>query len=436
MNKLRGKNVVVVSAAVAMALGMASSVAFATTTQKNPPAAFGMRGPRSFGGDRNLVAALGSALGVNVATLQADFKAGKTVSEIATEQGVSSSTLISKMESSLESQLTSRVDHEVSDFVNGTKPPMMHGNRSWGGGMGPGNIMTALASDLKLTTSTLQSDLKSGKTIAEIAAAQGVSTSSLISELESTLQSQLAQAQASGKISSAVESKMASRIDTQVTDFVNGTMPPMMHGGKPWGPGMGEHNNMMTALASDLKLTTSTLQSDLKSGKTIAEIASAQGVSTSSLISELESTLQSQLAQAQASGKISSAVESKMASRIDTQVNDFVNGTKPPIMHGATPWGLGMGEHNNIMTALASDLKLTTSTLQSDLKSGKTIAEIASAQGVSTSSLISELESTLQSQLVKSVQNEVMKFVASTVPPHMGWTKGANTSQTNSLNSN
>ncbi len=332
MNKFRGKNVVVVSAAVAMALGMASSVAFATTTQKNPPAPFGMRGPRSFGGDRNLVAALGSALGVDVATLQADFKAGKTVSEIATEQGVSSSTLISKMESSLESQLTSRVDHEVSDFVNGTKPPMMHGNRAWG-------------------------------------------------------------------------------------------------------RGMGQHNNIMTALASDLKLTTSTLQSDLKFGKTIAELASAQGVSTSSLISELESTLQSQLAQAQASGKISSAVESKMAARIDTQVTDFVNGTKPPMMHDNRSWGPRMGQHNNMMTALASDLKLTTSTLQSDLKSGKTIAEIASAQGISTSSLISELESTLQSQLVKNVQNEVVKFVASTVPPHIGWTKSVSTSQTNSLNS-
>ena len=43
-----------------------------------------------------------------------------------------------------------------------------------------GNLMTTLAKDLNISTSTLQSDLKAGKSIASIAQAQGVSTATLI----------------------------------------------------------------------------------------------------------------------------------------------------------------------------------------------------------------------------------------------------------------
>ena len=51
--------------------------------------------------------------------------------------------------------------------------------------------------------------------------------------------------------------------------------------------------------------------------------------------------------------------------------------------HGRGPGGMG-----NLMTTVAKDLNISTSTLQSDLKAGKSIASIAQAQGVSTATLI------------------------------------------------
>ncbi len=100
-----------------------------------------------------------------------------------------------------------------------------HGSGAWGGPRTMGNYMTTLAKDLNLSTTTLQSDLKAGKTIASIAQAQGVSTSTLISDLESSVKTNLDQAVSSGKMTSTQEQQMLTRVNQQITNIVNGTIP-------------------------------------------------------------------------------------------------------------------------------------------------------------------------------------------------------------------
>ncbi len=206
------------------------------------------------------------------------------------------------------------------------------------GGM-MGGQLAIVAKALNISASTLQSDLKAGKSIASIAQAQGVATSTLISDLEASVQTSLASKVTSGKITSAQEQKMLTRIDQQITNFINGTMPKWngskggtdigrMHGG------MGRmHGGMMggqlATVAKALNISASTLQSDLKAGKSIASIAQAQGVATSTLISDLEASLQTKLAGMVTNGKITSAQEQKMLTRMDKQITNFVNGTTP-----------------------------------------------------------------------------------------------------------
>ena len=64
----------------------------------------------------------------------------------------------------------------------------------------------------------------------------------------------------------------------------------------------------MTTLAKDLNISTSTLQSDLKSGKSIASTAQAQGVSTAATAN---------LAQAVSSNKLISTQEQQMVANLD-----------------------------------------------------------------------------------------------------------------------
>jgi len=92
-----------------------------------------------------------------------------------------------------------------------------------GGGMGA--QLATLAKVLNISTATLQSDLMAGQSIASIAKAQGVSTATLISDLEAALQTNLTSMVTSGKITSSQEKQMLTRMDKQITNFVNGTLP-------------------------------------------------------------------------------------------------------------------------------------------------------------------------------------------------------------------
>ncbi len=206
------------------------------------------------------------------------------------------------------------------------------------GGMGRmhggmmGGQLAAVAKTLNISVSTLQSDLKAGKSIASIAQAQGVATATLISDLEASVQTKLASKVTSGKITSAQEQKMLTRIDQQITNFVNGTMPKWNGSKGDMGKGR-MHGGMMggqlAAIAKALNISASTLQSDLKAGKSIASIAQAQGVATATLISDLEASVQTKLAGMVTNGKITSAQEQKMLTRMDKQITNFVNGTMP-----------------------------------------------------------------------------------------------------------
>ncbi len=226
----------------------------------------------------------------------------------------------------------------VTAYAATTTPSSSTSSHAWSAtsgfhhGRGPGgmgNLMTTLAKDLNISTSTLQSDLKSGKTIASIAQAQGVSTSTLITDLETTATANLAQAVSSNKLTSTQEQQMVANIDQRITDFVNGTMPQGIGHGPGGFGGPGGMGNLMTTVAKDLNISTSTLQSDLKSGKSIASIAQAQGVSTATLITDLETAATANLAQAVSSNKLTSTQEQQMAANIDQRITDFVNGTMP-----------------------------------------------------------------------------------------------------------
>ena len=120
-----------------------------------------------------------------------------------------------------------------------------------------GNNMATLAKDLNLSTTTLQSDLKAGKSIASIAQAQGVSTSTLISDLEASAKTNLDQTVSSGKLTSTQEQQMLTRINQQINNFVNGTMPMMPGRGFGHGPRHGNWGTSSTKVNNPVNSSTS-----------------------------------------------------------------------------------------------------------------------------------------------------------------------------------
>ncbi|KRW92490.1 hypothetical protein SD51_03110 [Alicyclobacillus tengchongensis] len=196
-------------------------------------------------------------------------------------------------------------------------------------------LLATAAKDLNISTATLKNDLRSGKTLADIASAQGVSTSTLTSDLNASVQTQLKTEVTDGKISSAQETMLTSHLDTWISDWVNGKLPnhPARFHRVGWGARFALEGSLISTAAQDLNLSTSALESDLKAGKTLADVASAQDIAVSTLISDLESTIQSDLNAAVSQGKLTSSQETNIQSHLDSWITNWVNGTFPQGAH-------------------------------------------------------------------------------------------------------
>jgi hypothetical protein len=101
------------------------------------------------------------------------------------------------------------------------------------GMFGPPAILSSAASYLGLNDKQLVHQLRSGKTLAQIASAQGKSKAGLESALTAGIRSQLEKAVKAGRLPQTLEQRLLRAFSAHVKDIVNGTRLGLM--GHPWG---------------------------------------------------------------------------------------------------------------------------------------------------------------------------------------------------------
>ena len=97
----------------------------------------------------------------------------------------------------------------------------------------------------------------------------------------------------------------------------------------PGGPGGAGGVNVMSAAATYLGMTTDQLRTELKSGKTLAQLATAAGKTVAGLKQAIASAAKTQLDKAVAAGTITSAQEQTILDNLNANLDAIVNGTKP-----------------------------------------------------------------------------------------------------------
>jgi hypothetical protein len=156
----------------------------------------------------------------------------------------------------------------------------------------------------------------------------------------------------------------------------------------------------LDAAATYLGLTGSQIASDLRSGQTLADLATAQGKTADGLVAALVAAEKSTLDGLVSSGKLSADQETQIESNLEQQITSLVNGTHTGPGGGGMGFGHGRGGFGAPggafgfganLDAAATYLGLTTAEIQSDLQSGKTLADIATAQGKTADGLVSTL---------------------------------------------
>jgi hypothetical protein len=169
-------------------------------------------------------------LGVTPAALQDAFKAAL---KDQVEAAVKAGTLTRAQADAIEARI-------AAGQGPGIGRPIGPRGGMHGGILGPS--ISAAAKYLGLTEAQIRTQLQSGKTLADIATAQGKTAAGLVDALVAAETAQLDKAVQSGHLTAAQEQQILPQLKQRVTDAVNGKFfGPGLRGGP--GPGMGGAHN-------------------------------------------------------------------------------------------------------------------------------------------------------------------------------------------------
>jgi hypothetical protein len=158
---------------------------------------------------------------------------------------------------------------------------------------------------------------------------------------------------------------------------------------------------VIQAVTSYLGLTAQQLGADLKSGQTLAQIATAQHKTVSGLEQTITTAVKARLDQAVTAGKLTSAQEQALLNRLQSRLDTLVN-TPHPLRTalGARAHGLGA---RGIVAAVAGYLGVTAQQLKTELMGGKTLAQVATEHGKTVAGLEQTITSAVKARLDKAV---------------------------------
>ena len=200
------------------------------------------------------------------------------------------------------------------------------------------------ATALGMTEADLVTELQAGKSIADVATAKGVAISTVTDALYADLKAHIDAHVAAGDITQDQADVRLAAAKAGIAEMVtkpglpaHGKGGPGGRGGRGDHGGRGEHGAPRFAtegLAKVLGLSLTDLNTQLQSGKTLAQIAEAQKVDIQMVKNQLLADYTAKEQAEVATGEHTQAeVDAKIA-EFTTRLDDMVNGVRPPMGPG------------------------------------------------------------------------------------------------------
>lgn len=159
---------------------------------------------------------------------------------------------------------------------------------------------------------------------------------------------------------------------------------------------------IVTEAASVLGMDANALRQQLQSGKSIVDVAKEKGVSEADLTAKMLQLRVAHIDEAVKKGKIDAAKAEQMKQRMSSHLSYMLNEKGLPEKH-AMHKGHGMKPNPE---QLATVLGISKDELKAQLQSGKSLAEIAAAKGMSRDQLIAKLKEQMTPQLERWVDRK------------------------------
>lgn len=205
--------------------------------------------------------------------------------------------------------------------------------------MGAGAALAVVGAGGAMAAGQLSPSTESKAVVEDAAEQLGVAPAELSDALKQALANRLDEAVQAGTLTEAQAEAMKQRLESN--DF------PLFGGpalGQRGGPGhhMGHHGMGLDAAASFLGVTEAELRSELQSGKTLAEVAKAEGKTVDGLVDALVTAATKRLDQAVADGRLTKAQRDEIVASLEERTTAMVNGERPAFREQRGP-GSGMG---------------------------------------------------------------------------------------------
>ena len=159
--------------------------------------------------------------------------------------------------------------------------------------------------------------------VSDAAKQLGVQPSALSAALKQALMNRVDAAVAAGRLTKAEGTALKARIQA-------GNVPLFgFRGGEGFEHHGFRHEDDLSTASSYLGLTAAELQTQLESGKTLAQVAKSQNKSVDGLVSALVAAKTKELDAAVKAGRLTKAEEQTLLSNIKEHVTAMVNGVRP-----------------------------------------------------------------------------------------------------------
>lgn len=183
-----------------------------------------------------------------------------------------------------------------------------------------GSVVATAVAYLGVDRTTIAADLKAGQSLAQIATAHGKTADGLVAALLAPAKLKLDAAVAAGRLTSAQETAFLARLQTAVTAIVNHASRPHV------APVRVTTASILGPVLTYLGLDFRGVVAQLRSGKTLAQIAVAQGKTASGLVDAVVASVKAQLDARVTAGKLTAAQETSFLATLQTNVAKLVNG--------------------------------------------------------------------------------------------------------------
>lgn len=188
----------------------------------------------------------------------------------------------------------------------------------WGGvGIGRGSAKLAtIAQALNMTEAELRAELQAGKSVADVASAKGVALQTVVDAVIAEQTTALNEAVAAGRITQAQADAILANLkiilpaQLQVRPVAGLKDRSFGFGGRERGHkgGFGIHAGAsLDTIAASLNMTVAELVTELRAGKSVADVAAAKGVALDTVIAAIVAEQTTRLNAAVTAGRITQA---------------------------------------------------------------------------------------------------------------------------------